>query len=286
MKIHTWTTLGLELTYRSWGPDDAPVLIALHGFLDTGTAFRPVAERLAARYRVVAPDQRGHGDSGHVGAGGYYHFPDYVLDLDGLYRHLGVDQAVLVGHSMGGSIAGYFAGTFPERVRALALLDGIGPTSSLPLERHPDRMARWVHDVRHREGHAARGAESLDAMARRIGRLSSRASEERLLELAEAASLQGEDGRWRWRFDPLHRTLSPIPFDPARFRAFLAKVDCPVLALWGEVTPMHADDEAERIAALGDVTSRTLPDTGHNMHHERPEAVADAVLAFLEERLP
>ena len=117
------------------------MLLLLHGFLDHGRSFGRVARALAQRYRVVAPDHRGHGLSGHVGAGGYYHFPDYVRDLHALYEPLEIERAAICGHSMGASIAVYFAGAFPERVAALALLDGVGPP-------HAD------HDHHAGDGHA------------------------------------------------------------------------------------------------------------------------------------
>ena len=146
----------------------------------------------------------------------------------------------------------------------------------------PSRTRRWIDDVRRQESHTVKGAANLEAVARSIGRLSSRASSEYLLELAAAATVRDETGRYQWRFDPLHRTQAPMPFDPVVFREYLERITCPVLALWAEVSPMHAPDEVARLTALGDVTVETIPDTGHNMHHERPEAVAAAIRAFLE----
>ena len=75
-----------------------------------------------------------------------------------------------------------------------------------------------------------------------------------------------------------------MPFEPQRFRAYLERVTCPVLALWAEVSPMHAPDEQARLAALGDVEVATIPATGHNMHHERPDEVAHAIRSFLDRR--
>jgi len=267
------------------GPTEGPPLIVLHGFLDTSAAFVPIMEALGDRWRVWVPDQRGHGQSDAIGAGGYYHFPDYLLDLDGLYRHLGIDKAIVVGHSMGASIACYFAGVFPERISALVLMDGIGPPTDVAADKVPNITRRWIDDVRRQEAHAPSGAANLESVARSIGRLSTRASPERLLALAEAATIKDEAGRYQWRFDPLHRTQAPIPFDPIRFRSFLERITCPVLALWAEASPMHAPDEDARMAALGDATVEVIPHTGHNMHHERPEAVAEAIRRFLEARL-
>ena len=278
---HTRSERGLTLSHLESGPPDAPVIIGLHGFLDTATSFVPLMEALSDRWRWVVPDQRGHGQSDRIGAGGYYHFPDYALDLDGLYAHLGIETAVLVGHSMGGAIACYFGGGWPERVRGMALLDGIGPPFDTPVASGPLRLRGWVRDVRKRDAHEGRPLPGLDHAAASIGKMSTHASDSSLLALAEAATVE-RDGELHWRFDPLHRTAGPIPFVAARFLPFLSAITAPVHLIWAEETGMHASDEAERITALGDVTSETIPDTGHNLHHERPEAVATALRAFLE----
>jgi alpha-beta hydrolase superfamily lysophospholipase len=92
-----------------WG-DAGAVVLLLHGFLEHAHVWDWVAPRLAeAGYHAFALDWRGHGDSAWVGAGGYYHFADYVADLGGLVRALG-GRAALVAHSMGGNAAVLYAG--------------------------------------------------------------------------------------------------------------------------------------------------------------------------------
>src|SRR5688500_6076951 len=121
-------------------PAGEPVVL-VHGFLDLAWGWRLVAERLATRYRVVAPDLRGHGDSDWIGRGGYYHFFDYVADLDDVVGRLRAPVR-LVGHSMGGSVASYLAGARPERIARLALLEGQGPPEQT--DAVPQRTARWI----------------------------------------------------------------------------------------------------------------------------------------------
>ena len=287
---HRWTNLGLELAYHVWGPPpdvpDAPTLVLLHGFLDHGRSFAPIADALARRFRVIAPDHRGHGDSGWIGAGGYYHFPDYVLDLARLFEHLGLERAHVAGHSMGASIACYFAGAFGERVQSLALLDGIGPTH-VPPERGPALMRRWINDVRLAEARTRARDEgdpndmgSLDEVARRLARTSPGASHDRLLALAGTASARNDDGSYRWRFDPLHRTTGPMPFDGARFRAFLQAIRCPTLVVWGERSPMRPSDATERLGLVAEAREAILPGAAHNLHHERPDELAALLSEF------
>ena len=283
---HGFESLGMPLVYYVWEPAERPTgseletVVLLHGYLDHALSFSPVAEALARRYRVVAIDHRGHGDSGRVGPGGYYHFPDYVLDLGGLFDAIRAERAHLVGHSMGASIACYFAGTFPERVRSLVLLDGIGPTAP-PHERGPATMRRWVNDVKLVGQREDSPMGSLDEVAERLSRMSPMAPRERLLAMARTAAEEGLDG-FRWRFDPLHRTTAPVPFDAARFAAFLSAIACPTLLVWGERTPMKPPDVEARKRLIAGLSERVLPGAAHNLHHERPSELTVLLAEFLD----
>ena len=283
---HGFESLDLPIAYYVWDPPDSvpspETVILLHGYLDCALSFSPVADLLATRYRVIAPDHRGHGESGHIGTGGYYHFPDYILDLAHLFEHLDLQDtrgAHLVGHSMGASIACYFAGSFPDRVRSLALLDGIGP-SPVPVERGPALIRRWVNDVKLSRARDEAPMSTLDEVAKRLARMSPGATTDRLLAIAAAAVDETVDG-FRWKFDPLHRTTSPIPFDANRFVHFLSAIRCPSLIIWGERSPMRPVDADERMDLIPGLLRQTLAGAAHNLHHERPLELAAMLAAFL-----
>lgn len=278
----SWHSLGLPLVAHALGDREAPPVVLLHGFLDQGRSFLPVARLLADGYRVILPDHRGHGLSGHIGPGGYYHFPDYVLDLVALLDRLGLDEVALAGHSMGASIATYLAGAYPERVLALALLDGIGPSRG-PETLAPVALRRWIHDVNLARDRDDGVMDDLDQVVARLARMAPRARDEVLREIAGYAAAPDPGGGLRWRFDPLHRTRGPIPFDEARFMAFLDAVACPTLLVWGEHTPLRPASADARAARLGDATSFVLAGAGHNLHHERPAELAAVLRGFLDE---
>lgn len=120
---------GVRLAYRVWGEPDAPPMVLLHGLTASGANWAPVAPVLASRYRVYAPDQRGHGTSDWPGE---YSFDALVADVLGFLDALGLARVVLVGHSMGGVVAHLFAGRHPERVTALVVED---PPPPVPLNR-------------------------------------------------------------------------------------------------------------------------------------------------------
>src|SRR5262245_48896267 len=122
---------GLPIHCLEWGNPDVEPLVLVHGYLDLAYSWRAFVDALEQKQNpalwIIAPDCRGHGDSGWVGAGGYYHFPDYVFDLDCVLRGLGSTRCKLIGHSMGGTISLLYAGTFPQRVSKLVLIEGVGP---------------------------------------------------------------------------------------------------------------------------------------------------------------
>ncbi|MFI5910267.1 alpha/beta fold hydrolase [Dactylosporangium sp. NPDC051541] len=110
---------GRKLSYLDFG-GAGPVLVALHGHFSEGADFAPLAQRLGPGWRVLALDQRGHGESGRAGD---YERSGYVGDVADFLDHLDLAQAILVGHSLGGVNAYQFAARHPDRVTALIVED-------------------------------------------------------------------------------------------------------------------------------------------------------------------
>ncbi|MCC6647368.1 MAG: alpha/beta hydrolase [Polyangiaceae bacterium] len=274
---------GLALHTVTWEPDADAVpsgvtALLVHGFADAAGTWDLVAPALAARgHRVVAYDQRGFGRSPWVGAGGYYHFFDYVSDLDAVVRALAPARLALVGHSMGGTVCALWAGARPTQVHRLALLEGLGPPDSDP-GYAPDRAARWLDDLG--AVSAGRGYASVEEARDRLA-VQHAALDPSLLASRVAHLVVERDGRFHWRMDPLHRTMSPVPFYAAAFRAFAARVTCPTLLVSGGPDGFHPADEAERARAFPHVIERELPGAGHMMHWTRPDDVARLLLEHI-----
>jgi lipase len=111
----------MRLHVHSWGDEDAPPLVCLHGVTGHGERFRRLAEeRWAASHHVLAVDLRGHGRSGYDGP---WDFATHVDDLCETLDGLGIAQADWVGHSFGGRLVLELAATHPERIRRAVLLD-------------------------------------------------------------------------------------------------------------------------------------------------------------------
>ena len=133
---------GLRYHVREWGDASAPKLFLLHGWMDVSASFQFTVDALARDWHVLAPDWRGFGLSQWT-PGGYW-FPDYIGDLDALLDRLCADEpARVVGHSMGGNIAGLYAGIRPERVSKLVLAEGFGLPRTVP-DQAPGRYLKWL----------------------------------------------------------------------------------------------------------------------------------------------
>ena len=112
---HILQIRGLRYHMRTWGDPRDPKLVLLHGWMDVSASFQFLVDALRRDWYVIAPDWRGFGLSEWV-AGGYW-FPDYIGDLEALVAQVSPDAPVsLVGHSMGGNVAGLYAGVRPARV--------------------------------------------------------------------------------------------------------------------------------------------------------------------------
>ena len=280
---------GLTIHYLEWGEPSGEPLVLVHGFLDLAYSWQLFASELLTRsqrpLRIIAPDCRGHGDSAWVGAGGYYHFPDYVLDLDCVLRSAGVGPVKLIGHSMGGTISFLYTGTFPDRVDKLVLIEGIGSVG-MQFADAPRRMEQWIAEVNQRGRNHFRQYSSIEAGASQLRQTNPRLSAGFAQDLARAAMKQhdkGNKGKWIWKFDPLHRTATPQPFYTDQAVEFLRLIDCPVLIVDGKDSHQtRRTDKPQRYAALADHRQVSIDDAGHMVHQDNPRQLAEVVARFLQ----
>ncbi|GAA2360377.1 alpha/beta fold hydrolase [Nonomuraea africana] len=129
--IRTAHVNGIDLSFREEGDPAAPALVLLHGRTADHNHWNLFTRRFAARFHVIAPDLRGHGASARPA---HYALPDMAEDIVALLGALGVEQAVLIGHSLGGVVAYHLAMNHPERVSLLVLED---PPAPVPHARPP-----------------------------------------------------------------------------------------------------------------------------------------------------
>jgi pimeloyl-ACP methyl ester carboxylesterase len=283
---HFFVSQRLRLHYVDWGNAAAPTLVLVHGNRDHARSWDWVARALRHEWHVVALDLRGHGDSAWV-YGGPYAIADNVLDLANLIDALGPGPVSLVGHSLGGSVTVMYAGTYPERVRKLVSIEGLGPPPAI-IERmraRPphERMQEWIRQMRDLAGRQPRRYPSLEAAAKRMREENSFLSEEQAMQLTIHGVNRNEDGSYSWKFDNYTRTFAPYRFDVEDMRTLWQRILCPVLLVRG-ADSWAGDWVADgRMAVFRDARSITIERAGHWVHHDQLDVFLAAIRRFFAE---
>jgi pimeloyl-ACP methyl ester carboxylesterase len=276
---------GLDYHCRIWGAPAARPLVLLHGFQDVSASWQFTVDALHEDWFVVAPDWRGYGLTQWSGADSYW-FPDYLGDLDALLDELVPDVPVdLVGHSMGGNVAGLYAGVRPDRIRKLVNIEGFGIGGGRRQDPAPRRLARWLDELKDDSGQ--RAYDSFEEFAARMQAENPRLAPERARFLAEHWGREDVEGGVVRRADPAHKRTNPTPTSTEDLLACWREFTAPVLWIEGASSGLIAriarDPEAyeERKAAIEDLRIERIEDAGHNIHHDQPEQLAAAIERFL-----
>ncbi len=269
----------LEVALVEWGPADGPPLVLVHGGGDFARSFDGFAPLLAAAgWRVVAWDQRGHGDSARAEL---YGWSAELRDLVGVLQALPSGPHPLIGHSKGGVLALDVAAARPDLVRAVVAIDGFIRRIYPP--RPPEETAeRWL-DLQ-RGGRSARGGTAAELADGRQA-ANPRLNRAWIDHLVQVGATRHDDGNWSWKIDPAAFPLPPhaVSLDASLRR--MAALRCPLLALKAGVEEAIAGQPAADILAahlppLGRL--EVLDGLGHFAHVEDPGRVAELALSFLD----
>jgi esterase len=261
---------GLRLHYLDWGHSSAPPVVCIHGYTSSAQAFNAPARHFQSRFRWIAPDVRGHGESAWSPTGAYQ-YADQVEDLEGFVDQLGLERFTLIGTSMGGIIAMAYAGAHPERVARLVIND-IGPDPEVGSQRITQMVGERPEEFASLEEAMAYRRQASPIVASR--------SEEDQRELALGVLRQRPDGRWVWKMDPAYiqqRVQKGPPPRPALWPA-LRRIPCPTLVVWGVESDVLSEAQARRmVAALPRGELVAVPGVGH-----APTLIEPVALAALE----
>ena len=149
----------LRLHYVDWGNPDAPPLLLLHGGRDHCRNWDWVAAALRRDWHVLAPDLRGHGDS-QWSSDGNYTLAAFIYDLAQLIHQQELAPVTIVGHSLGGNIALRYSGIYPDNVRRLVAIEGVGASPEKTAERGrvplAERIQEWIEETRRLSGRLPR----------------------------------------------------------------------------------------------------------------------------------
>lgn len=292
---------GLQYHVRCWGEPTpgVPPLILVHGWMDVAASFQFMVDAFSDAFMqgrlIVAPDWRGYGDTDGGGVDNYW-FADYIADLDFLVDHFSPEAPIdLVGHSLGGNVAMFYAGIRPQRVRRLVNLEGFGGPATEPAQA-PGRYAKWLDQLKgHQRGELAlRAYETIDGVARRLAKTNPRlagdqAGRDKADWLAPHWSRQNAQGLWEILGDPAHKIINAQLLRVDEMLEVYKQITMPLLAVEA------ADDDLwrlwkgnytramyhERLALVPDCRIAEVQDAGHMLHHDQPAQLATLLEPFL-----
>ncbi len=274
------TVAGLPFRYLDWGGDGPPVL-ALHGLASSAHWYDLVAPLLRDRYRVIAPDQRGHGQSAQAASG--YDWPTLASDAIGLLDHLGLQTAAVVGHSWGANVALNTAALHPDRVTALVMIDGGFFGRRL-------RGGTTWEEFRARLSPRDVSGTRAEFLRRMRGQLDVCWIPE-VERIVQTMVVEGEDGQMRDILRPEnHAQVLRAMWDHPASETW-PSVSAPSLLVPAGPTPERrgtrfAEMRREMVdaaaSAIPNVQVRWIPETIHDIGYHKPQELADGITAFLD----
>ena len=262
----------LRFHYLEWGAPDAPPIVLLHGGHQSAHSWDLVSLYLAQRYRVLALDQRGHGDS-EWPRDAEYSNSAMSLDAEAFIEALGLQRPILMGHSMGGRNSLLLTRRVQSRLRALVVVD-VGPEVS---DRGREVIAGFVQ--------ANQEFDDLEHFVANVRKYDPYRSREHIERTVKYNMLRRADGKYVSKCDATPRRLGlvrasgpleNITLDDAR--AF----DLPTLLVRGANSRILTAEAADRFSdALPRGTLVTVPDCGHNVHGQNTKGFIEALEGFL-----
>jgi esterase len=257
---------GLRIHYLDWGTQGKQPLIMLHGIGRVAHSFDHIAPAFAGDYHVLAVDLRGHGDSAWHPDGAYL-VEDYVKDLEGLVKALGLRDVILLGNSTGGRVAQVYAGLHSANVAALVVED-VGP------ERPADIASGFARRVQQE----ANGWASEDELIGRLKKESPGTAEALLRNHAHFGTKRRDDGRIVWKRDP----QLVKGFVPTELWDYVRRISAPTIYILGGKSRI-VDVETQR--RLKETIPRceivVMPGLGHYPHLEAADDYIAVVRRFL-----
>ena len=274
----------LRLNYVDWGNADAPPLLLVHGGRDHCRNWDWVAARLRHDWHVIAPDLRGHGDS-QWSLDGSYTGAAFIYDLAQLIHQERLAPVTMIAHSLGGNIALRYTGVYPENVRRLVAIEGLGP-SPKQIEKDAqvtasDRIRRWVDEQRTLAGRTPRRYASIDEAYARMIAENKHLRPDQARHLTEHGVTRNEDGTYSWKFDNYLRSWPPADLTRAEIAELWSRITCPTLLVYGKESWASNPAEDGRAKHFKTATVVTVAGAGHWVHHDRLEEF----MALLEDFL-
>ena len=264
------TVGGMRLHYLDWGNEEKPKMVLLHGGAQTAHSWDFFALAMRDEYHIIAPDQRGHGDSDWSEEGAYsteYH----VQDMDGFTDAIGFDSFILVGLSMGGRNSINFTAAHPQKVRGLIIVD-VGPEIMVEGSRYIQEFMEGTYEF-----------ESFDWLVQRVRQYNHRRPEEQIRGSLINNLKKLPDGRWTWKHDRrggIRRDRGAEITDEAW--TAVRSLKCPTLIVRGEESNVFSPRTAQlMLDAIPGSRLAVVPKAGHLVQGDNPVEFEKAAREFL-----
>ncbi len=281
---HSYISQRLRLRYVDWGNPEAPPLVLLHGGRDHSRSWDWTAQALRDKWHVIAPDLRGHGDSDWSPDGDYSGAAN-LYDFAQLIHQLKLAPATIVAHSYGGNIALRYAGVYPENVKKLVAIEGLGPSPKMRSERAAippgKRFRDWIEAKRNVAGRMPHRYATLDEAYARMKDANHHLSDEQARHLTIHGVSQNEDGTYSWKFDPYMRVFGPVDMAEADIEALWASIACPTLLMYGADSWASNPEKDGRAKHFAQARVVTFADAAHWLHHDQFDKFVAELKAFL-----
>ena len=264
----------LRLHYVDWGNREAPPLLLVHGGRDHCRNWDWVAQRLRKDYHIIAPDLRGHGDS-EWAATGQYPMAGYIYDLAQLIHQQKLSPVTIIAHSLGGNISLRYTGIYPETVKRLVAIEGLGPSPKVMAERAGnsigERMRKWIESQRGLSGRLPKRYPTLEDAFKRMYEENKHLTLEQARHLTLHGVNQNEDGTYSWKFDNYVRAFPPYDMRQRETEELWASITCPTLLVYGKESWASNPEEDGRIEHFKNATAVSVEKAGHWVHHDQLE---------------
>jgi pimeloyl-ACP methyl ester carboxylesterase len=283
---------GVKLNVALSGPEDAPPVILLHGFPESHRTWRGLAPLLEDEFRLIMPDQRGYGGSDKPEGLEAYDTNLLIDDIFALADALELDRFSLVGHDWGGSIAWPAAARGDSRLERLAIINAPHWAvfqKSLIEDAEQRKASQYITMFRNPLAEAGIEAMGLETFFDKVighADLTNMTSEEKRRYIAQWSQAGALTAMLNWyRASPL--VVPPpgatVPLPDILFN-LSRKIDVPTLVVWGMRDSALLPVQLEELEHLvRDLRIVRVPDAGHFVPWEKPEAVAAALRPFLAE---
>ncbi|MAN75213.1 MAG: alpha/beta hydrolase [Henriciella sp.] len=281
---HTYFSQRLKLHYADWGNEDAPPLLLVHGGRDHCRSWDWTAEVLRKDWHVIAPDLRGHGDSAWSPEGNY-NMQAYIYDLAQLIHQLKLAPVTIVSHSLGGNICLRYTGLYPENVRKIVAIEGLGPSPDRLAERRKtpwqEHFRKMIDDKRGLAGRQPKRYDTLEQAYARMKEENSFLTAEQARHLTINGIARNEDGTYSWKFDNYLRVWESVDITHEQVAELWSNISCPTLLLYGEKSWASNPAEDGRIKHFKHADVKMFPEAGHWLHHDQFDLFIETLRDFL-----